>query len=289
MTGRWTFLFLAAVAAVGLVFVGLDVGAEDEAGDETEGFVTVEVATVGVDPLTGMPVLLLRELDGEARFLTMSIGPNEAFAIGRALFGMEVPRPMTHDLMQSLLEAADFEMNRVVVDDLRDNTYYATIHGRRGKNGDRVSVDSRPSDAIALAVRSVSPILVAERLLVGLEAPPESPIDPGQLFHVSGLTVATASPADLRQSELDAEAGALRVVAVHDALRDRLQVGDLVLEAGGKKVAQPADLMRVLRENRGVESIQLRIRRATGELEVDLPVSPEPRRDAAPGESPITA
>lgn len=283
MRPRFFLPVLVAAAAVGTLLANDNARPQDD-------FIRVEVATVGMDPLTGVPVVLLRELGGSGRFLAMSIGPNEAHAIGRAMMRIEPPRPMTHDLMQSLLEAADFDLQRVVVDDFRAGTYFATIHGTRGRGGEAVTVDRRPSDAIALAVRTASPILVADRLLEGLEAPPQQPMDADQLFHVSGLTVTAASAQDLQQAGIDDGQGALRVVAVHDALRDQVRMGDLVVSAAGRRVTGVADLMEALRGNRGEKSIRLILRRGAEEFEVDLPTSGEqPARPPRPGsDSPIT-
>ncbi len=124
----------------------------------------VELTLVGVrvEIPSNQPIVLLREAHG-ARFLPIWIGPVEATAIALALQGIEQPRPMTHDLMKELLETVGATVNHIVVTELRDQTFFAvidlTIDGRREE------VSSRPSDAIALAVRLGSTIVATEEVL----------------------------------------------------------------------------------------------------------------------------
>jgi bifunctional DNase/RNase len=125
--------------------------------------VEVELAAVKVDVESRTPVILLQEREGRRRVLPIFIGPSEAQAIALAVQGVVPPRPMTHDLMRDLLDALDASLERVVVTELIDRTYYAELHLRIGGRSLRVS--SRPSDAVALAVRTGSPIFVADDLL----------------------------------------------------------------------------------------------------------------------------
>jgi bifunctional DNase/RNase len=120
-----------------------------------------------------VPIVLLRETEGDRRVLPIFIGSPEATAIAFALERVETPRPMTHDLLKNLLEELDVSVERVVVTELRDSTFYAEIHLRR--NGQSHTVSSRPSDAIALAVRCSAPLFASEELLdeVGQEPPAE--------------------------------------------------------------------------------------------------------------------
>lgn len=124
----------------------------------------VELTLVGVrvEIPSNNPIVLLRESDG-SRFLPIWIGPVEATAIALALQGIEQPRPMTHDLMRDLLESSGATVNKVVVTELRDATFYAVIDMTIGERREEVS--SRPSDAIALAVRTDSPIFASEEVL----------------------------------------------------------------------------------------------------------------------------
>jgi len=122
----------------------------------------VRLTAVRVDLPTNTPVVLLQEIGGE-RSLPIFIGPPEATAIAYAIQHVNVPRPMTHDLMKDLIEAVGIEVTRVVVTELRDATYYAVIHLQHG--GRQMELSSRPSDAIALAARTGAPLFVEEALM----------------------------------------------------------------------------------------------------------------------------
>jgi bifunctional DNase/RNase len=124
--------------------------------------VPMEVVGVRIELPTNTPILLLREAGGE-RFLPIWIGTNEATAIALALEGVEPPRPMTHDLMKLVLEAVGSKVERVVVTDLQDGTFFADLVMSR--DGEEVVVSARPSDAIALATRTSSPVLAARAVL----------------------------------------------------------------------------------------------------------------------------
>lgn len=122
----------------------------------------VRLTAVRVDLQSNTPVVLLQELGGE-RSLPIFIGAPEATAIAYAIQKVDVPRPMTHDLMKDLLGALGAELVRVVVTEVRDGTYFAALELRSG--GQQLSVSSRPSDAIALAARTEAPIFVADELM----------------------------------------------------------------------------------------------------------------------------
>lgn len=125
--------------------------------------VEVRLRAVRVDLQSNTPVLLLQEAEGEGRTLPIFIGTAEATAIAYALQGVAMPRPMTHDLLKDLLEALAAEVERVVITELRASTYYAELHLRHGN--DRSIVSSRPSDAVAVAVRTGSPLFVSDELI----------------------------------------------------------------------------------------------------------------------------
>ncbi|MGH9103109.1 MAG: bifunctional nuclease family protein [Acidimicrobiales bacterium] len=125
--------------------------------------VEVELAAVRVDVQSNTPVVLLQESGGHRRTLPIFIGAAEATAIAYALQGVSTPRPMTHDLMRDLLGAIGAELDRVVITELVATTYHAELQLSHG--GQRATVSSRPSDAIALAARTGSPLFVADDLL----------------------------------------------------------------------------------------------------------------------------
>ena len=115
-----------------------------------------------VDPITNMPIVILKDKAGE-RVLPIWVGVFEANAIALQIENVATPRPMTHDLLRNVIGDLDGSVDRVVVSDLKDNTFYAVIH--LPVRGERVAVDARPSDAIALALRTRSPILVEESVI----------------------------------------------------------------------------------------------------------------------------
>jgi bifunctional DNase/RNase len=123
--------------------------------------VAVQVAQVGIDPATSSPVVLLRELGGE-RVLPILVGPAEATAIALELQGVRPPRPMTHDLIKRLIVGLGAEVRRVVISDLREDTYFAELEVRRGD--EVVRLDARPSDSIAIALRLGAPIFLSDEL-----------------------------------------------------------------------------------------------------------------------------
>src|ERR671910_1928593 len=117
---------------------------------------------VSFDLVGKQPIVLLKTADGN-KFLPIWIGHPEAAAILMKLQGAATPRPMTHDLMADMLEQLDAEVMQITVTELRDNTFYASITVRQ--NGAEIEIDSRPSDAIAIAARAEAPIFAAERVI----------------------------------------------------------------------------------------------------------------------------
>ena len=124
--------------------------------------VRMELARVVISETSDQQVIVLREKDGERSF-PIIIGIFEAVSIDRHLKGIEIPRPLTHDLVRNVIREMGGELERIVVNDLRDNTFYARLHVRR--DGEDIEVDSRPSDAIALAVRTGCPVFVEDSVL----------------------------------------------------------------------------------------------------------------------------
>jgi bifunctional DNase/RNase len=115
-----------------------------------------------VDPVTNMPIVILREKDGE-RVLPIWVGIFEANAIALQIENISTPRPMTHDLLRNVIHDLNGKVERVVVSDLKETTFYALIYLNVG--GEHVAVDARPSDAIALALRTQAPIFVEDRVI----------------------------------------------------------------------------------------------------------------------------
>ncbi|MEI7814986.1 MAG: bifunctional nuclease family protein [Coriobacteriia bacterium] len=142
--------------------------------------VPVRIASLAVDPRSSQPVILLKPLDeepGTGRLLPIWIGQPEATSILLALEGTELPRPLTHDLMKSLLETLDSYVERVEITRVDEGTFFAAITIRAEER--TLLVDARPSDSIALAIRMGAPIFVAEEVFNEAAVPDEtdSPTD----------------------------------------------------------------------------------------------------------------
>lgn len=115
-----------------------------------------------VDPITNMPIIVLRDAEGQ-RVLPIWVGIFEANAIALRIENITTPRPMTHDLLRNVIEDLNGVVRKIVVSDLKDNTFYALIYVE--VSGQMLAIDSRPSDAIALALRADAPIFVEETVL----------------------------------------------------------------------------------------------------------------------------
>src|SRR6516225_8784046 len=115
-----------------------------------------------VDPITNMPIVILRDKEGN-RVLPIWVGIFEANAIALQIENISTPRPMTHDLLRNVIQDLHASVQKIVVCDLQENTFYALIYLALG--GDTVAIDARPSDAIALALRTKAPIFVEETVI----------------------------------------------------------------------------------------------------------------------------
>ena len=115
-----------------------------------------------VDPITNMPIVILKDKMGE-RILRIWVGLFEANAIALQIENVSTPRPMTHDLLRNIITDLDGRVDRIVVSDLKDNTFFAIIH--LTVRGERVAVDARPSDAIAIALRADAPVFANEAVM----------------------------------------------------------------------------------------------------------------------------
>ncbi len=122
----------------------------------------MKVSGLTIDPLTNTPIVILKDME-DKRALPIWIGLFEASAIATELEKISFSRPMTHDLMNELLKNLDIQVTMIEINDLKDNTFFALIHLL--KNANAIKVDSRPSDAIALALRANAPIFVDEKVI----------------------------------------------------------------------------------------------------------------------------
>jgi bifunctional DNase/RNase len=130
--------------------------------------VEMKIRTLMMDPVTQMPIVVLRDLEGNS-ILPIWVGVYEANAIALEIEKIQTPRPLTHDLIKTLLYGMDARVDRIVVNELKDDTFYAVIWVE--KDGKMMCLDARPSDALALALRTDAPIFVDESVLANSKVP----------------------------------------------------------------------------------------------------------------------
>ena len=145
-------------------------------------YIPMVISGLTVDPITHSPIVILREVDGD-KTLPIWIGLLEATAIASELEGIKFSRPMTHDLLRNIMKMVDVEVVRIEVCDLKDNTYFALIHLKQGQK--ELSLDARPSDALALSLRVNAPIFVEEEVInqsseIDLKAEPQDKSEKGK-------------------------------------------------------------------------------------------------------------
>jgi len=126
--------------------------------------IQMQLGGLGFDPKNMSPIVLLRDNE-ERNFLPIWIGMFEAAAIAMELQEFKAPRPMTHDLLTTIIEKLNGKMTRIIINDIVDNTFYAIIELQIAGSDKNLKIDARPSDAVALAVRTHAPIFVAESVM----------------------------------------------------------------------------------------------------------------------------
>jgi len=131
--------------------------------------VEVRIRGLMLDPATNMPIVVLKDVGSDA-VMPIWVGIFEANAIAIEIEKMAAPRPMTHDLTRNLMQHLNGELERIVITEIKDDTFYAVLWLKQG--GERIAVDARPSDAIALALRSDCPIYVAEHVMASAKLNP---------------------------------------------------------------------------------------------------------------------
>jgi bifunctional DNase/RNase len=232
--------------------------------------VEVRVRRVAMDPASHSPVVLLEDPASNAA-LPIWIGITEAQSIAVELAGDTPPRPLTHDLVKNMFDRVGVGLRRVLIRDLQDGTYFADIVLER--DGDEVTVDSRPSDAIALAVRFGRPIFV-ERQLFAREAVVQMRGTAEDVATIGGVTVQGLSAELARYFDLPVGHGVL-VSDIGAGGPPALRRGDVILEIDGQPVLDPRDFRAKVRE--GAERLALRVQRE-GEV-IDVALAHDPALD----------
>jgi bifunctional DNase/RNase len=215
----------------------------------------VEVRQVGFDHLSNSPVVILQDKDGE-RTIPIWIGVSEAQAIALQLQGTLPPRPLTHDLVKTILEQVGVGIDKVLVSELKGSTYYARIHLMNGTHV--MEVDSRPSDAIALALRFHRPIFVERALFESVptageknrETATRSPDSP-MSTKLLGMTVQDLTENLAAHFALPSSEGVVVTDVERKSEGERLQRGDVIIAVNGEKVHDIAELRRKIGQEPG--------------------------------------
>jgi bifunctional DNase/RNase len=199
--------------------------------------VEMKVRGLALDPVSNMPIIILRD-DEEKRSLPIWVGIFEANAIALELEKIATPRPMTHDLIKTILDGVNAQITNVMIADLRDNTFYAQIALQTG--GASLHIDARPSDAIALALRVQAPIYVAKTVFdraPALELRGDEPTSITVLKRY-GLTLQNLTASLATHFQLPTSDGVLvsDVEAGSGAERDGVRRGDVIVAANQGKV-----------------------------------------------------
>lgn len=254
----------------------------DLAVDEDE-LVRVEIATLAV-AVNGAPVVLLRD-PNRSDVIPIIIGPAEAQAIMRAMEEVDMPRPMTHDLFGDVISALDARLERVIVDDLVDNTFLGILEFSVAGRDEPVRVDSRPSDAMALALRAGAAIHVTPPVMEAAEFIEYEGLD-DQVVTAVGVTVGEVTD-DLRGAlELPDREGLLVNGVAGPAADAGLEPGALLLDVNGETPSSPMGFLDLVRGTPEGEDVRLRFWQDGEEREIEVPtdVPDQEPRDLPDGE-----
>jgi bifunctional DNase/RNase len=254
------------LAAMLLVLLGI-LALSCHAGLKVDDLVQVEVRDIRFDQFSNLPVVILQDAD-KKKAMPIWIGLFEAQAIALELQGTPPPRPLTHDLLKTILEQIGVTFDKVVVNELKGSTYYAHIHLTSA--GKPLEVDSRPSDAIALALRFHRPIFVAKALFdtaLPLGAPGGHAEQASA--KISGITVQDLT-ADLANSfNLAGTKGVLVADTDSENGANALRRGDVIVAVEGESIENIGDLRSKLSHGNG-QAVTLRVQREGKEMQVQL-------------------
>jgi hypothetical protein len=261
-----------------LMFVGGAFVSSCRSGAAVPGPVEVEVRQVSFDHVSNSPVVLLQDKGGK-KMMPIGIGIPEAQAIALQLQGTLPPRPLTHDLLKNILEQVGVEVEKVLVSELKGSTYYARIRLVNGKKS--MEIDSRPSDAIALALRFHRPIFVERTLFESApssegsarEAATRTPGSPVST-KLSGMAVQDLTVDLATHFDLPTASGVLVTEVEGSSGAGRLQRGDVILAVKGEKVRDVDELRRKLEREHG-RVVTLTVHRNGSDINVPLSATKE--------------
>ncbi|EPC03059.1 hypothetical protein L861_22380 [Litchfieldella anticariensis FP35 = DSM 16096] len=271
-------------AVIGLTLLAwLHVAVGRELAADIDDMVEVEIATVAIAGPAGPPVVLLRE-PGAREVIPIFIGITEAQAIIRGLRGDQPRRPMTHELLGDVLAGAEVRLERVYVDAIVDNVFLGMLELRRKGDDTPIRIDSRPSDAIALALKAGASIHVAPQVLEAARQIEYEGLEE-QVVTALGITVAPATD-DLRDAlELPDQDGVLVSDVRGPAVDAGMEPGALLFEVNGRTPGTPMIFLELVRDTPEGEDAHLRYWQAGEEHELELSTkvpSPSPRAQPQP-------
>jgi bifunctional DNase/RNase len=256
------------IVQIGVIAVTLGIFTSScQAAEKVGETVEVEVLNVRFDHLSNSPVVILQDKD-KAKAMPIWVGAFEAQAIAMEMRRVSSPRPLTHDLLKTILQDIGVVFEKAVVNELKENTYYARIYLTSA--GKPIEVDSRPSDAIALALRFHKPIFVAKSLMER-----ETVFDLRQIKgnitadKVRGITVQDLTEDLAAYFDLSGKGGVLVSDVEGERNASSLHRGDVILSIGDEEVQGVADFRDGIDKKEGRE-VTLRVQREGKEIRVSL-------------------
>ena len=225
---------------------------------QNSSLVETKVKTLVVDPNSQAPVVILETVT-DKKLLPIWIAGPEARAIAIALENVKIPRPLTHDLIGNILQRLDAKLRRVVIAELRNDTYIAFLSlESRGKE---LQIDSRPSDAIAIALRVKAPIFASAQVLAQAKAVPIQPARAEQTQARLGIQTQdlTSELANLLESSQQRGVVVAEVLLGSSAMKAGIQRGDIITKANEQAVTSADDLETLIQDMKSPARIKLEV------------------------------
>lgn len=238
--------------------------ASSAAAPDTDPLIQVKVYGLAVDPASQQPVVTLADSD-EKRAFPIWIGLSEARAIYSELQGAEHLRPLTHDLLASVIVKVNGKIHRIIITHTKDNVFYATLVIKTDDS--LIEIDARPSDAIVMALKFNAPIYITGSLFEKMSIPMEAPQEIGRDY---GLTMQDIPPELANYLALESSSGVM-VSAVRpgsQAQKDGIQTGDILVEVDGQQITDVISAVDHMAKNKG--PLQAKIIRAKQTLTITL-------------------